>query len=363
MRDGAGVGERQEVDMAKRDAPRLGKGLSGLLNTKPQPIREAPDTSATSGARANVEADPSITRTNRGLPSRDSGVGADDGSSVGGAERLLRLPLDDIRPNARQPRRGFDDDALDGLAASIRQSGVIQPVVVRRAAGSNGSGVAYELVAGERRCRAARRAELTDIPAIVVDISDEEAGAWALVENLQREQLDPIERASGFAALRDEFGLTAGEIAEQVGMNRSSVANFIRLLELEPEIRAMLSSGEGAGLTAGHGKALLTLAAGEPRLELAREAAAGGWSVRRLEHAVAASADESARGGATRDKVKRDEDPQLRDVSDQLTEHLKTKVVVQAARDRSSGRVVIHFSGVDGFEAVVERLGVRLNSS
>ena len=186
----------------------------------------------------------------------------------------LCLPISQIEPFAGQPRRRFDEDALQDLADSIREHGIIQPLTVRRLS----SGY-YQIIAGERRWRAARIAGLSEVPAIVIEADDRKMTELSLIENLQREDLDPIEEAEGYKTLMDNYQLTQEEAAERVGKSRSAVANSLRLLGLCPEVRQMLQSGV---LSGGHARALLPLKAGL-QLEAAKTVAAQGLSVRQTE--------------------------------------------------------------------------------
>jgi ParB family chromosome partitioning protein len=198
---------------------------------------------------------------------------------VGGIEpsavELLELPVDAIHPNSKQPRKRFDDEAGSGLAESIKRQGVIQPLLVRpRAAGG------YELVAGERRWRAAREAGHATVPVVVRDADDRDSLLLGLIENVAREQLTPVEEARAYAVLLDEFGLPLGEVADRVGRSKPSVSNRIRLLELPDDVLGMLESGE---LTEGHARAVLAVPDHDGRRRLAREIVQKGLSVRAAE--------------------------------------------------------------------------------
>jgi ParB family chromosome partitioning protein len=246
---------------------------------------------------------------------------------------------------------------LEQLAASIRQSGLMQPVVVRRLpVGAAVGGARYELVAGERRWRAAAMAGLTAVPALIRDLSDEESAQLALVENLQREDLNPIDRAMAFRALCDRFGLSQAEVAQRVGLDRSSVTNLLRLIELPELIRAMIADGR---LSAGHGKALLGVPGDEARLRLGERAAEEGWSVRRLEQAAQALAAEHVTTG---DIVITGpgRPPNLVELERQLGEHLGTKVVVRSDRAGKRGRIAIEFYGIDHFDGLMSRMGFQM---
>ena len=199
------------------------------------------------------------------------------GASAGAVE----IPLARIVPNPYQPRVEFKPGELSELAASIKANGLLQPVVVRRSAGNS-----YELVAGERRFRAIRQLGWSEIPALVREVDDRTLLVLALVENIQRSELGALEEAQGYAALRDEFQLTQGEIAEAVGKSRPTVANTLRLLGLPPSVRRLLEEG---ALTAGHARALLALNDPVRVADLAKEAIARSWSVRELESAVRAA--------------------------------------------------------------------------
>ena len=214
-----------------------------------------------------------MANANRGL---GKGLGALLGDAALHADTSdsLYLPISKIEPYANQPRHHFDEDALQDLADSIREHGIIQPLTVRRLS----SGY-YQIIAGERRWRAARIAGLSEVPAIVIEADDRKMTELSLIENLQREDLDPIEEAEGYKTLMDNYQLTQEEAAERVGKSRSAVANSLRLLGLCPEVRQMLQSGV---LSGGHARALLPLKAGL-QLEAAKTVAAQGLSVRQTE--------------------------------------------------------------------------------
>jgi len=221
-----------------------------------------------------------------------------------------RLPLALIRPNPDQPRRRFDEAALAELAASIKKQGLLQPLLVRP------RGEGYELVAGERRYRAAQMAGLAEVPAVVREVDDATAAALALIENIQRRDLNPIEEARGLARLIDEHGLTHQEAAEAVGRSRAAVTNLLRLLELEPEVRAMVERGE---LEMGHARALLALPPARQR-EAAARVVARGLSVRETERLVRHQREGPGRAAAAR------RDPDVARLEQALSEHLGAPV-------------------------------------
>jgi ParB family chromosome partitioning protein len=261
------------------------------------------------------------------------------------------VDLKSIVPSPYQPRRSFDPTAIKQLAESIKHSGVMQPIIVRQ------KGVGYELVAGERRWRAAQLANIPQIPSIVRSLSDEQSAEWSLVENVQREDLNPIDRGMAFKALTDRFGISHSQIAERVGVERSTVANLIRLTELETEIAEMIVRGE---LMGGHGKALLSIPPGEARLNLAREAAAGGWNVRKTELLAQAHAIKPENVGTKAPPMKEAEARQavLRDLERQIGHHLGTKVLITTDRTGAKGKLSIEFYSIDHFDGLLRKLGV-----
>lgn len=274
------------------------------------------------------------------------------GASPGG---LRMIPLDEITPNRFQPRQEFDEAGLRSLADSIRSAGVMQPIAVRPA--TNGAntpaGVKWELVAGERRWRAARLAGLASAPAVVTRLSDREAAEWSVVENLQRADLNPMERAFAFRKLNESFGLSHEEIAQRVGLGRPTVANLVRLTDLEPPIRDRIARGE---LTPGHGKALLAIAAGAARLAAADSAASGGWTVRRLEQF--STSPGAPGGGAPSDGANARRDAARRDIEKRIGERLGTRVRIRTRADGKRGNIALDFYNLDHFEDLLRRLGV-----
>jgi ParB family chromosome partitioning protein len=236
-----------------------------------------------------------------------------------GAGELRELPVGLIKPNPDQPRTNFDAEALAALSASIETSGVVQPLLVRPLA--DGS---YELVAGERRWRAARHAGLEKVPAVIRDQADADRLQAALIENMVREDLNPVEEARACSALVEELGLTKEELARRVGRSRPSISNLIRLLELPDETLAQLESGE---LSEGHGRALLGARGNDVRRRLGRDAFRGGWSVRETENRVRlASQPKTKRGKAMLDP---DASAALEDAADALEKALGHEVTVR----------------------------------
>jgi ParB family chromosome partitioning protein len=254
------------------------------------------------------------------------------GADVG---ELLELPVDLIRPNPKQPRTKFDPEALAGLTASIGTSGVVQPLLVRPLPDGG-----YELIAGERRWRAAQEAGLEKVPAIVRDSAQAERLQVALIENVVRENLNPVEEARACAALVEELGLSKKELGERIGRSREAVTNQIRLLDLPDEALELLESRE---LSAGHGRALLGAAGNDVRRRLARDAAKGGWSVRETEHRVKL-AGQPKKGGKGK-RLSAEESAALDDAADELESALGHEVAV---RPKGKGVAVeIRFADLD----------------
>jgi ParB family chromosome partitioning protein len=263
------------------------------------------------------------------------------------AGELRELPVELIKPNPSQPRTSFDEEALAALAASIETSGMLQPLLVRPL--PDGS---YELVAGERRWRAAQRAGLGKVPAVVRDQAEAERLQSALIENMVREDLNPVEEAKACAALVEDLGLTKEELARRVGRSRPAVSNLIRLLELPDEALELLEKGD---LSEGHGKALLGAPGNDVRRRLARDAARGGWSVRETEERVRLASQPKAkprRAAADPDAL-----AALRDAADALEEALGHEVTT---RVKGEGIVAeLRFDDVREAHALARRLRKR----
>jgi ParB family chromosome partitioning protein len=256
---------------------------------------------------------------------------------------LVQLPLKDIRPNPYQPRRDVDPAALEELKSSIRQAGLLQPVVVRSAPGGNG---AYELIAGERRLRACQQLGWERIPAVLREVDDRTLLTLALVENLQRDDLSPVDEARGYDRLIAEFSLTQQEVADAVGRDRSTVANALRLLKLPELVLQMLHDGV---LTVGHARALLALDDARSVTTLAREAVAQGLSVRDVEDRV-----RGGRAPERRPRLKRGvAAPEVRRVEDALRRRLGTDVRV-TLRAKGKGQLHVAFYSNDDLARLME---------
>ncbi len=265
-------------------------------------------------------------------------------------DTLQSLPIDALTPGKSQPRRTMSEDKLDELAESIKAQGVIQPIVVREI--RSGSGRTWEIIAGERRWRASRRAGLTEVPAVVREVDDRTVVAMALIENIQREDLNPLEEAQALARLIEEFMLTHAQAAEAVGRSRAAVSNLLRLLELPPAIRKLLQERR---LEMGHARALLTLAP-ELASKLAAEAAEHGWSVREVEHRAQQFAEGRVPGRRGRTPAKpRPQQADIATLENELAETLGAKVSIAHGRG-GKGRLGIHYADLDTLDGVLERL-------
>lgn len=259
----------------------------------------------------------------------------------GEGKRLMEIPLDEIQPNPYQPR-DIDRSAVGDLVASIKTSGVINPISVHGVDGG------YQLIAGERRWRAARAAGLTHIPAVLFERKTrQELLEMAIIENVQRADLNPVEQATGYRRLMEECRLTQQEVAGRVGVDRATVANLVRLLSLEEPILEMLRDGR---LTAGHGRAVLAVKDGRARLAFARRVVAEGMSVRQVEAAAAATGP--PKGSAARPPARRAITPEIRHLEERLQHALGTKVTIQSRGSR--GMIRIEYYSAEDCARVVD---------
>lgn len=271
----------------------------------------------------------------RGLSALIPPKPTEEPSSARGA---LQLPIEEVLPGDGQPRQRFDEARLTELADSIKLHGVIQPILVRRRGGQ------YEIVAGERRWRAAQQAGLKSIPAVVSDVAERDALTIALVENLQREDLNPIEEAEAFHRLHEQLGYSQQEIADAVGKDRATVANSLRLLKLPSAVRAQVLDGE---LTMGHARAILALDEPGEMEKLGREVVAKSWSVRQTERASQPAQPRRKGNGRETDAE--------RDVRQRLQRALGTRVDVR--HKSGKGTLVVHFASYAELEGLMQRLG------
>ena len=354
---------------------RLGRGLGSLLsapvdiatgverstgNTDPVPaVSEGSSSGSLSSPGLEVPGldDSSAVVSESEAPHGGVGSTVEPGGlspvTVGGFQ-VSMVSIDSVVPNEYQPREDFDDVALRELAASIERSGLMQPLVVR----STGNTGSWELVAGERRFRAMKSLGRDQVPVIALEVDDQAAAELALIENVHREDLNPIERARGLARLRDTFGLTQKALSERVGLDRSTVANLLRVLELDDFSLAAVRRGT---LSLGHAKALLSLTDQVVRRATAAAAVNGGWSVRELERRV-----RSLSQGETLSKSKGgDSSPistrqaNVADLEKRLTETLGLRVQIVLGRKKGTGKVQLSFETLEEFDHLTDRLGLK----
>lgn len=299
----------------------LGRGLEALIPVRPQPAGEIPQEARTGAATlAHPDADT--------------------------VSRPRTLPVDAIGSNPYQPRQRFDEEALQELAASIQRSGLLQPLLVRPHDG------AFQLVAGERRLRAARLAGLQAVPVHVLEVADTEMLRLALLENVQRQDLNPIEEAQGYQRLMDEFGMSQPEIATQIGKSRSAVTNTLRLLQLPAELRQRVETGE---LSSGHARALLGADTIEAQSEIAELVRARGLTVREVERITQERRRATRKPAARRARL-----PELAELQKRLEARVGTRVRIRARKaDGSSGRVEIEYYGTEDLERIFQIMGAE----
>ena len=294
------------------DRKKLGKGLSALLS------------SGSASSMSNLLSERAVDR----------------GSVLGEEERLRNIPIDLIQRGKYQPRVEMNEAALEDLAASIKAQGVMQPIVIRSIAAQK-----YEIIAGERRWRASQMAGLSSIPAVVKQVSDEAAIAMSLIENIQRENLNPIEEAMALKRLQDEFELTQQEVASAVGKSRATVTNLMRLIGLHIDVQKMLQVGK---LEMGHARALLTLS-DTKQVEFAKLVAKKGLSVRQTESLV-----RNVNTGSELDR-KKSIDPNIKKLEEDLGEKLGAKVIIQHT-EKGKGRLVINYNSLDELDGILVHL-------
>lgn len=324
----------------------LGKGLGALI-----PENQRPSGAPASSSTADGTASPGASLGPFG-PAADNGLPPASGSTpaapplqqVDGAY-LEEVSIDAITPNPRQPRRTFDDDALEELSASITEVGLLQPVVVRHL----GDGK-YELVMGERRWRASTMAGLNTIPAIVRETPDTDMLRDALLENLHRQQLDPLEEAAAYQQLLDDFGATHEQLAQKIGRSRPHITNTLRLLSLPPAVQRRVAAGI---ISAGHARALLSLHDAEEQDRLAQRIVSEGLSVRAVEEIVALGDDKPTKS-SRKPSSSRPVAPALSHLADRLSDHFETRVKVQLGRNK--GKIVVEFDNIGDLERIVKTM-------
>jgi ParB family chromosome partitioning protein len=261
---------------------------------------------------------------------------------------LFEIPISRIIPNPHQPRRDFHEESLKELAESIRSEGLLQPVVVRR------QEKMFELIAGERRWRACKQLKLKVIPARIIEATEASSAILSLIENLQREDLNPIEEAMGYASLMRDFDLIQEQVAERVGRSRAAVANSLRLLQLQREIQAYLIKGL---ISVGHAKVLLGVENAENRLLLARQCIERGWSVREIERQVERFKVRADRPTKTRSNIPVEEERAILDLQKQLSTSFSTRV--QLKHSPKKGKIIIEYHGNDDLQRIIEQMGLH----
>jgi ParB family chromosome partitioning protein len=306
----------------KREKPRhLGRGLQSLMG---------PITMDNSEPEQALPITPTVSNFPPDKELRDS---------------LQKISIDSISPNPYQARTVWNEHELAELTESIKANGIIQPIIVRPI------GTGFQLIAGERRLRAAELASLTSVPALVRRATDEQLQEWALVENIHRVDLNPIERAKAYHEYISTFSLTQAEAAERLGEGRSVVANYVRLLDLPQEIKQMLADSQ---LSMGHARAILALPTDELRRKLANRAMAGRLSVREVERLVRKYL---AGTGQVKTTV-RSKPPHILDIENKLSSQLSTKVSIETRKNGQRGKVIIEFYSLDEFDGLLERIGL-----
>ncbi len=314
-----------------RAKSRLGRGLSSLISLTDPPA-EAETTQAAAPVMRDLPAPP----------------GAGESEAAEPKARVLDLPLASIVPNPHQPRREFNDASLAELAASLKSTGMIQPVIVRP--DGQGSGT-YQLIAGERRWRAAKLAELPTLPAIVRDVDGPTQAQMALIENIQREDLNPLDRARAYQSLLNHLGLTQAELAGRLGEDRSTVTHFLRILDLAEPVQRLIGDGR---LTLAHAKLLGSVADPAEQQRLAELAVAQSLSVRNLERLIQGTTPASppqAPAGVV--------SAHLKELERSISRQLSLRVQLRSSRRKGHGRLVLHYTSLDQFDELMGRLGVK----
>lgn len=336
----------------------LGRGLGALIPTAP--TAEKPSVPAAMGGASASPAAASTLTGERGVAAarvatlppvsretEESGSTAEVPAAPVGAH-FAEIPLDSITPNPRQPREVFDEDALAELVTSIKEVGLLQPVVVRQLGPSR-----YELIMGERRWRACREAGLKAIPAIVRATDDEKLLLDALLENLHRVQLNPLEEAAAYDQLLRDFNCTHDELADRIGRSRPQVSNTLRLLKLSPEVQRRVAAGV---LSAGHARALLSVTDAEEQDRLAKRIVAEGLSVRAVEEIVAIQGAEGKTGGTRtrRPRAGKRISPALNGLAERLSDRFDTRVKVDLGQKK--GKIVVEFASIEDLERILAQL-------
>ena len=309
-----------------KPAPRLGRGLSSLINVSDLPVE--------------AELQP------------PAAIPISSSPRVDFAARVPTVPaeisLDAISANPHQPRRQWDEASIQALATSIKSTGLVQPIIVRRLPDSPADAPQYQLIAGERRWRAAKAANLSSIPAIVREVDSFAQAQMALIENIQREDLNPVDRAQAYRTLMDQLGLTQAELSSRLGEERSSIANYLRLLDLTPGVQEFIRTGK---LSLGHAKILAGVSDPARQEELAKTAVSQDLSVRNLERVVTSAPKPPA--------PTTEPSAHIRDLEKTITSALGMRAQLRAGGQKGKGRLVIHYANLDQFDGLLERLGIK----
>lgn len=317
-----------------KNKPRLGRGLSSLISVSDLPVE----------LEAKVSSESNLERGSAWGSRREENRIDRIGDHAESAGRIMEIPLDSIRPNPHQPRKVMNDAGLAEMAASLKSTGLIQPVIVKAIDGG------YELIAGERRWRAAKLAGLTALPAFVRQVDPFTQAQMALIENIQREDLNPIDRAGAYRSLMDQLGLTQAELAGRIGEDRSSIANFLRLLELAEPVRAMVRDGR---LSLGHAKIIAGVTDILEQERLGNLVLTQELSVRNLERLIQQEVPASPAKSASRLPS-----AHLQDLEKNISRQLGMRVEVRSGAKKGRGRITIHYGSLDQFDVLLERLGV-----
>ena len=334
---------RQEVQLWQNPTnpkKRLGRGLDSLMGmARPAPL-------------AQVAVEPNADTAAQPKPAGGSRRQVRNIHHLlcrGGNTELQMVAVDRLTPNPKQPRTRFEPKALKSLGASLKRSGMMQPIVAVP------SGEGFEIVAGERRWRAAQEVGIQEVPVLVRTLGAQEIAELALIENIQREELNPMERAQGFATLAESFGMTHEQIAEVVGLNRSTISNHLRLMDLDGPIQMLLRHGQ---LDMGHGRALLGETNTIRRRQLAEKCAREGWSVRRLESVVHTGGVSESNPQATTEASSGSRATlAAQDLASKLTEHLGTRATIRMRKSGESGTLSLDFSSLDRLDDLCQKLG------
>lgn len=329
-------------DKASKAPRRLGRGLASLISTELTQPTAPPPSQPAAPPESELRTAPAATRPMTPvIPDASKPMGASAAQPAG--VRLAQIAVASIRTNPLQPRKVFDESRLAELAESLKKRGALQPIVVRPSEGG------YELVAGERRLRASKLAGLKEIPAVIRMVADDQLLELALIENVQRADLNAVERARAYKLLADKYGLTHEQVSERMGEDRATVSNYIRLLGLGDDLLDYVADGR---LSNGHAKALLSIQDIQNRKLLAVKAAEEGWSVRRLEFEATKARQPDA---FKPPEAKR---PVVADLEERLKASLGARVSIKEGRKKHTGRLVLEYYSLDDFERIMQRLGV-----